>query len=59
MHKLSTKQKEIIKQNWERWMSTEYIANLLWFRFPGFKSKFKKQIETYIKNELEKNLTKS
>ena len=58
MHKLSTKQKEIIKQNWERWMSTEYIANLLWCRFPGFKSKSKKQIETYIKNELEKNLTK-
>jgi hypothetical protein len=40
-------------------MPTEYIADLLWYRFPGLKSKFKKQIETYIKTELEKNLTKS
>jgi len=59
MYKLSTQQKEIIKQNWERWMPTEYIADLLWYRFPGLKSKFKKQIETYIKTELEKNFTKS
>ena len=56
MKKLTDRQKEIIKENIKHGMSVDYIAELLGYRFPWFKVQFKKQIEEYIKNELQINL---
>lgn len=57
MYKLTPLQKEIIKQNYEHWMSVDYITELLWYKFPWFKVKLKKNIKEYIKTELDQVLT--
>ena len=52
--KLSKEEKEIIKDNYEKWITKiEHIVQLIWW--PPYK---RKTIHDYIKNEILKNISK-